>query len=256
MQYQSPIQNQNPTTSNNFSKVGINDAPTATRPHPDGKTNASVGEISLSSNGTAPPPGMVPMRPADDGVIDLFDFDGVLCLDRSGRVTSEVKSLINKRRSLHPITIVSRREKDSIYSKAIYDILELEGIRHWFSHIIIKDVSKREHISEIKAIYGEDKHYILYDDTQENIRDCSAVATCILVDGKIGLKEHHFKREEDAIILYPSRDEKQQERIMEGKKNHRYVLSRRRVRMTPNSKWQRILYGRWGPAGKIREVRQ
>lgn len=216
--------NQITTPPNNFSKSGTSNSSEEFR---ETKIHSTAASEKLT----------------DDGVIDLFDFDGVLCLDRTGRVTSEVKALINKRRSLHPINIVSRRQKDSIYSKAIYDILDLEGIREWFSHIIIKDTSKREHISEIKTIYGESKHYILYDDTPENIRDCSSVATCILVDGKIGLKEHHFKREEDAIILYPEGSkQKSGERKGAGKQGkHRYVSSRRRMRMTPNSKWQKIL---------------
>lgn len=215
--------NQSSTSPNNFSKIGPN-------------TVSYPGEAKIH---------------ADDGVIDLFDFDGVLCLDRSGRVTSEVKALLNRRRALHPINIVSRREKDSIYSKAIYTILDLEGIRGWFAHIIIKNTSKREHISEIKAIYGSDKHYILYDDTPENIRDCSALATCIPVDGKIGLKEYHFKKEEDAIILYSGGDEKKsniqrqgERHVTKGIKNV-HMFCRRRSRITPSSRWQRILERRF-----------
>ena len=138
--------------------------------------DSAVGDnktiLPLTQEQTPSQSSATPSQPADDGVVELFDFDGVLHLDRSAVITPEVKALLDERRKIHPIALVSKREKEGIYTDALYQILDAAGIRDWFSAIVIMKMSKRVHIGMVMDKFPG-RTYVLYDDSEETIQDCS-----------------------------------------------------------------------------------
>ncbi|AYV78167.1 MAG: hypothetical protein Edafosvirus6_16 [Edafosvirus sp.] len=133
----------------------------------------------------------------------IFDFDGVLFDFRKTwkLFPNTIQILKNLKQKGYRIALASKRQANSSFSEQILNVLRENNIHDLFDGIYIADQTKVTHIltmqNNLEKKYGTSLKPILYDDDEQNIKECSSAGyITVHINTHEGIKESDIIKED------------------------------------------------------------